>query len=231
MKKMDEWGLADSTLLIFMTDNGTAAGRDIYNYGMRGGKGSVNEGGSRVPLFMRLPGTTMPGTEVNRLTRHVDLFPTLAEFAGAEIPAGLDLDGRSLLPLIRDPNADWPDRYTFFHKGRWGKKGAPARFAKGHCDPDQAKYETFAVRSEKWRLVGKDQLYDIENDPGEEDNVIAENPEVAERMLAAYDRWWDEVRPLMINEDAPLDVEKPFIVQFNKQKEETGIPDWISPEI
>jgi arylsulfatase len=180
---------------------------------------------------MRLPGTTTPGTDVDNLTRHIDLFPTLAEFAGADIPAGLDLDGRSLMPLITNPKAAWSDRYTFFHKGRWGKKGASSRWAKGHCDPDQAKYETFAVRNERWRLVGKEALYDIETDPGEEHNVIAEHREVADQMLAAYDAWWDEVRPLMVNEDAPLDVEKPFIVQFNKQKEETGIPDWLLPEL
>jgi arylsulfatase len=231
MQKLDEWGLTDSTLLLFMTDNGTAAGRDIYNAGMRGGKGSVNEGGSRVPLFMRLPGRTRPGADVDRLTRHIDLFPTLAELTGAAIPEGLDLDGRSLLPLIRNPKAEWPDRYTFFHNGRWGRKGGPARWEKGHCDPDQAKYETFAVRSERWRLVGKDALYDIENDPGEQNNVITEHPEVAEKMLSAYAAWWDEVRPLMENEDAPLDVEKPFIVQFDKQKKEKGISDWVPPEI
>jgi len=77
MQKLDEWKLADDTLLIYMTDNGTAAG--TYNFKMKGRKGSPHEGGSRVPLFMRLPGKIKPGVDVDRLTRHVDIFPTLAE--------------------------------------------------------------------------------------------------------------------------------------------------------
>jgi arylsulfatase len=229
MEKLDEWGLTDNTLLIFMTDNGSSVA--TYNYGMKGKKGSVNEGGSRVPLFVRLPGRIKPGVDVARLTRHVDLFPTLAEFAGAKAPEELDLDGRSLIPLIDSPAAEWPDRDTFFHKGRWKKKGMRAKKGRSDHAPENSKYKGFAVRNEKWRLVSKSSLYDIENDPGEKKNVIKEHPEVAQKMLTAYDAWWDEVRPLMINEDASLDKEPPFIVQFELQKKKTGIPDWIPPKL
>jgi len=228
MKKLDEWSLTRNTLLIFMTDNGSAAG--TFGAGMKGKKGSVSEGGSRVPLFFRLPGVTKAGVDVDRMARHYDMFPTLAEFAGATIPKGLDLDGRSLVPLIKDPKADWADRYTFFHQGRWGKKGG-GRWARGHCDPDKAKYERFAVRSQKWRLVGKNSLYDLEKDPGEKTNVIKEHPDVAEKMLKAYDAWWKEVRTLMVNEEAPLDAGKPFVAQFEKQKKDKGIPNWKPPKI
>jgi len=221
MRELDEWELADNTLLIFMTDNGSAAG--TYNYNMKGKKGSPHEGGSRVPLFMRLPGKIGPGVDVDRLARHVDLFPTLAEIAGATIPEGLDLDGRSLLPLIENPKAPWPDRNLFFHVGRWNKKGAPGRWGKGNTDPDQAKYRGFAVRNEKWRLVGKG-LYNIEEDPGQIKDVAKEHPQVAAKMLEAFDAWWDEVRPLMVNEDAPLDTGKPFREQFERQRRRTGIP-------
>ena len=225
MKKLDEWDLAKDTLLIFMTDNGTAAGGRIYNAGMKGFKNSADRGGSRVPLFLRWPGRIKAGVDVDRLTRHYDIFPTLAELAGATLSEDLGLDGRSLLPLIKDPKAEWADRYTIFHKGRWGKKGA-GRWAKGNCDPDKAKYEGFAVRNEQWRLVGKNALYDIKDDPGQKKNVAQANPKVVEEMLAAYDKWWAEVRPLMVNEDAPLDTGKPFIEQFQKQKKEKGILDW-----
>ena len=225
MNKLEEWDLAKDTLVIFMTDNGSARGAGIYNAGMKGAKGSVDEGGSRVPLFMRLPGRINAGVDVDRLTRHIDIFPTLAELAGAKIPEGLDLDGRSLLPLIKDPKAEWEDRYTFFHRGRWGKKGA-GRWGRGHCDPDKAKYEGFAVRNEQWRLVGKNKLYNIDKDPGQKKNVAKAHPEVVKEMLAAYEKWWDEVRPLLVNEEAPLDVGKPFIEQFKKQKKAKGIPDW-----
>ena len=224
MQKLDQWDLAENTLLIFMTDNGSSAG--TYNAGMKGKKGSVNEGGSRVPLFMRLPGLTKAGVEIDRLARHYDLFPTLAELAGADLPKGYNLDGRSLMSLIADPKAPWNDRYTFFHKGRWGKKDGGNRWGRGNTDPDQAKYSTFSVRCETWRLVGKDQLFNIETDPGEQTNVADQHPDVVAKMLKAYDKWWAQVRPMMVNEDATLDTGKPFIVQFEKQKKERGIPQW-----
>ena len=231
MAKLDEWKLADNTLLIFMTDNGSARGSRIFNAGMKGGKGSVNQGGARVPLFMRLPGKIKAGVDVDRMTRHIDMFPTLAGLAGAELPANVELDGRSMLPLVENPKAEWADRYTFFHPGRWAKAGAPGRWSKGNTDPDQDKYKRFAVRNEKWRLVGKKDLYDIDADPGETKNVIDENPAVAEKMLKAYDGWWQEVRPLMVNEDATLDTGKPFVELFEKQKAAGGIPDWKAPEL
>jgi arylsulfatase A-like enzyme len=122
MKKLNEWDLADDTLLIFMTDNGSSAGSRVYNYGMKAGKGSANEGGSRVPLFFRLPGKIAAGADVDRLARHYDMFPTLAEFAGAKIPKGYKIDGRSLVPLIENPKADWKDRYTFSIEAGGAKK-------------------------------------------------------------------------------------------------------------
>jgi len=228
MTKLDEWQLTDNTLLIFMTDNGTAAG--TYNADMKGRKGSPHRGGSRVPLFLRLPEKIKAGTDIDSLSRHFDLFPTLAELAGAKIPADLDLAGRSLLPLIENADAEWPDRELFFHVGRWGKAGAGDRWGKGNTDPDAAKYKRFAIRNKKWRLVDH-QLYDIENDPGETTNVSDDHPEVVKDMLKKYDAWWTEVRPLMVNEDASLDTGKPFEEFFNKQKAAGGIPDWKAPAL
>ena len=226
MKKLEQWDLVNDTLLIFMTDNGTAAGGRVYNYGMKGFKNSNHEGGARVPLFMRLPGKIKAGVDVDRLARHYDLFPTLAEFAGAKLPAGYKLDGKSLMPLIKNSKTGWADRYTVFHKGRWNKKDAPGRWGKGNTDPEKAKYNGFAVRNEKWRLVGKDELYSIDADPGEQNNVAAQNPEVVKEMLKVYDAWWAEVKPMLVNEDASLDTGKPFVELYKKQKKEKGIPNW-----
>jgi arylsulfatase len=235
MEKLEEWDLANDTLLIFMTDNGTALGRGIYNAGMKGGKASLNEGGSRVPLFMRWPGRIEAGQDMDRMTRHYDLFPTFAELAGAKLPADLDLDGRSLIPLLEYPKGSWKDpwqdRYTFFHKGRWNKAGAEGKWGKGNTDPDADKYKNFAVRSERWRLIGTDQLYDLFKDPGETTNVIRQHPETAAQMLAVYDNWWDEVRPFMVNEDASLETGKPFIEQFERQQKAQGIPAWTLPSL
>ena len=160
----------------------------------------------------------------------MDIFPTLAGIAGAAIPSDIKLDGRSLIPLLENPNVDWKDRYTFFHKGRWSKK-IDGKWVTAGVEPDEHKWINFAVRDEKWRLVGKENLYDIEKDPDEMTNVIQENREIAESMLKAYEGWWKEVRPLMVNEGAPLAKEHPFIVQYDKQKQEKGIPNWQEPAL
>ena len=229
MQKLDAWNLSENTLLIFMTDNGSSIG--TFNYGLKGKKGWVNEGGTRVPLFFRLPGKIKAGVDVARLTRHYDLFPTFAELAGSQAAEALDLDGRSLIPLIENPDAEWADRYTFIHKGRWAKKGMRVRKGRPDHVPENSKYTSFAVRNEKWRLVSNRYLYDVENDPCEKKNLFSDNPEVVQQMLAAYDAWWDEVRPLMINEDASLENEAPFIVDYELQKKTSGIPDWVAPQL
>ena len=82
------------------------------------------------------------------------------------------------------------------------------------------------MRNEKWRLVG-DSLYNIEKDPGETKDRAQDYPEVVSEMRKSFDVWWDEVRPLMVNEDACLDTGKPFVIQFEKQQQDSGIPDWI----
>ncbi|MDF1737937.1 MAG: arylsulfatase [Verrucomicrobiales bacterium] len=230
MDKLDEWDLTNDTLLIFTTDNGSSKGSRVYNAGMKGGKASLNQGGSRVPLFFRLPGTTKAGEDLDQLARHIDIFPTFADLAGADI-SKLALEGRSLMPLIKDPESAWPDRNLFFHGGRWPKAGLEGKFGKGDPNPDSYKYKKFAVRSERWRLVGPDSLYDIENDPGETTNVFDEHPEVVKEMLTAYDGFWEKARPLMVNEDASLDVEKPFEANYLKQKAAGGIPNWVAPEL
>lgn len=230
MEKLDEWGMSENTLLIFTTDNGSSKGSRIYNAGMSGGKNSLHQGGARVPLFFRLPGVTQAGRDLDQLARHIDIFPTFADIAGADI-SELGLGGRSLMPLLADANAEWPDRQLFFHTGRWPKEGAGPRFGKGDPNPDSYQYVKYAVRSERWRLVGPGELYDIEQDPSEKKNVFSQYPEVVSGMQKAYDGFWAEARPLMVNEDASLDVEKPFELNYLKQKAATGIPLWAAPEL
>ena len=118
MKQLGEWGLLENTLIIFMTDNGSVAS-SVYNAGMKGGKTSVNEGGSRVPFFIRWPGKIEVGRDIDVLARHFDLLPTFAELAGADV-SKLSLDGKSLIPLLENPNALWDKRTFFYHRGRWG---------------------------------------------------------------------------------------------------------------
>ncbi|HEX4131929.1 MAG TPA: arylsulfatase [Pirellulales bacterium] len=205
MRQLDDWHLSEKTLVIFMTDNGHPMQR-LYNAGMHGAKGTPYEGGTHVPAFWRWTGVLEP-RDCDQLAAHIDIFPTFAELAGATIPPGLKLDGRSLVPLLENPAAPWPDRMLFVNVARWPR---------GHSA--EAKYAKAAVRTNRWRLVKNSELYDIKHDPGETKNVIAEHPDVAARLRAAYDQWWDEVIPATKeNENATGPDVNPFAALYWKQ--------------
>ena len=211
--KLDEWGIADNTLLIFMTDNGTATGAKIFNAGMRGAKGTPYEGGTRVPAFWRWPaGWNEPG-EIAPRTAHIDILPTLAEIAGAKLTDEVQaqVEGRSLLPLLRDASAPWPDRYLFTHVGRWPRRKA-----------QESKYAPSAVHHGRFSLVNNRELYDLAADPGQKDNVLEAHPKIVTEMRAAYEKWWSEVTPLLVNEDVPIPAENTFKTLFEKQIAESG---------
>ena len=228
MRKLEEWGLEENTLFIFMTDNGQAMRTGKRNgqqvnldfSGFKTGKNTVYEGGTEVPVFWRWKGVLKEGRDINALAAHIDLFPTLAELSGAKIPRG-QVEGRSLLPLLTNAHADWPERFLFIHQGRW-PKGA---------EPDESKYKNYAVRNARFRMVNGQELYDLRNDPFEKENVIQDHPEVAKQMQAAFDQWWKETRPLMVNEEVPNSPVRPYFEAYEKQRQETGIPEWTPPPI
>ena len=102
--------------------------------------------------------------DIPALTAHIDMFKTFCQLGGAEIPSDIQkIDGRSLLPLLENPQADWDDRRLFVHRGRW-EKGA---------DPNQSKFGGCAVRTQRWRFVNNKELYDIANDPFEDKDIAA----------------------------------------------------------
>ncbi len=208
LAQLEAWGVLDDTLIVFMTDNGGTAGVQTYNAGMRGPKGTPYQGGTRVPFFVSWPKHLKPG-DCSRLAAHLDVFPTFAELAGAKIPDTVKLDGRSLASLLQNPGAEWADRMLFTHVGRWEKgKSAAAQYAK--C----------AVRNARFRLVrqsGEWELHDIQNDPGEKVNVLAQHPQAFAEMKGAYDRWWQEVTPLLVNEDAVGPKTNPFHDRYYRQ--------------
>jgi len=190
LAKLDELQLAENTLVIFMTDNG-GTHTHLFSAGMRAGKNSPYEGGTHVPCFWRWPGKLQAGVDVDRLTAHIDYFPTFAALVGAELPPDVKLDGRSLLPLLSNQQVDWTDRYLFVHQGRWPRGAAEA-----------AKFNNCAVRNERFRFVNNAELYDLEVDRGETTNVIDQHLEVVAAMRDAYDAWWQEARAGMVNEEA-----------------------------
>ena len=230
IEKLDQWKAWDNTLVIFMTDNGQAArsgmrhGKRVplFTAGFKTGKGSPYEGGTHVPAFWRWKGVLGERVDIPALTAHIDLFKTFCELGGAEIPADIqEIDGRSLLPLLENPRADWEDRRLFVHKGRWEKGG----------DPDNSKLADCAVRTQRWRLVNNQELYDIANDPFEEHDVAGQHPDIVQQLRENYDAWWNKTRPLMVNEDAPYAEQQPQAVRYEKQRKQRGIPDWIPSEL
>jgi len=205
MAKLNEWDIADNTILIFMSDNGPTGAGNTWNAGMKGKKGSVDEGGTRVPFFIRWHKKISPATHCKKLVRHYDILPTVAELIGTTPKEKDQLAGRSFLPLLENPTAPWADRYTIIHRGRWGRLQKPE------------KNKNYAIRTERWRLVEGTRLYDIQKDPLQKKNVIKQHPQVIKDMHTYYDTWWKNALPKMVNENAPLEGHNTFHLMYWKQ--------------
>ena len=174
-------GLDRDTLLIFLTDNGGTAGVNIFNAGMRGKKADVYDGGHRVPFFIHWPaGGLRHGADVASLNAHLDVLPTLVELCGLELPRNVDFDGRSFRGPLLDAHAELPDRTLFVERQRTLK-------------PE--KWSGAAGMTSRWRLVDNHELYDINQDPGQQHNVIADHPDVVARMRADFETYWATVTP------------------------------------
>lgn len=189
LAKLEESGLSRNTVLIFMTDNGPQQVR--YNSGMFQRKGSVHEGGIRVPFFVRWSGQFEAGLAVDRIAAHIDITPTLLDLCRAKKPTRVKFDGRSLLPLLRGESANWPDRTLYF---QWHRGDAPQ------------KYRAFAARSQRYKLVQPAgvpegawtnppafKLYDMANDPLEFHDLAGKKPDLVQSMKKGYERWFNEV--------------------------------------
>lgn len=215
MQRLDELKLADNTILIFMTDNGTAAGVPRsgggrqrkaaasesswpgFAAGMRGSKGSEYDGGHRVPFFLRWPGHVPAGRDVDVLAAHIDVLPTLVELTGVRHGSDNALDGTSLAALITGDKAQpaaWPERTLLVHSQRLE---VPEKWRK--C----------AVMTERWRLVNGVELYDIQADPAQQHNVADEHSDIVAQLRGEYERWWtslsegfDETVPIVLGADA-----------------------------
>ena len=210
LAKLKEWDIEDNTLLIYIgTDNGGGISKQIFNSGLRGGKNSPYQGGTLTPVFIRWPDGQIPaGATSDALTAHVDLLPTLMEIAGAPSTTELQdqLEGRSLLPLMKNPKAPWTDRLLVHHCARW-KNGAA----------EQAKYAKSTIQNSRFSLVNNTELYDLQSDQGEKKNVIDQHPKVVEELRDAYEQWWQEVQPRFVNEDAVGPSINPFQEIYYKQ--------------
>ncbi len=197
--KLDKLGLTDNTIVIFMVDNGPNGRR--YVAGMKGRKSNVYEGGIRSPFFVHWPAGLEAGQSSDKIAAHIDVPPTILDACGVEKPAGLKLDGRSLLPLLKGRQIDWPDRMIVIQSHRGNKP---------------VLYHNFAARTQKWKLLNASgfgneklkgrpefELYDMVSDPLEEHNLAQERPEIVETMRNIYERWFADVSSTRPDNYAP----------------------------
>jgi len=172
LRRLNELDLRENTIVLFLTDNGPNS--DRFNGGMRGRKGSVDEGGVRVPLFVRWPGHIEPGTRVSQIAAHIDLFPTIVELCGLPMPKTLPQDGMSLVPLLKGQADGWPDRMLFTFRSPGGDMSS----VRG------------SVRSQRWRAIkGRKswELYDMVEDPGQRVNAAQRLPQVLAKLRNAFE--------------------------------------------
>jgi arylsulfatase A-like enzyme len=180
LSRLDELGLSRDTIVLYFSDNGPNSWR--WNGGMKGRKGSVDEGGLRAPLLMRWPGRIRAGAKVSRIAGAIDLLPTLADLAGIRPGSKKPLDGRSLKPLLTGEGGQWPDRMLF-----------------------QTQRRQVSVRTQKFRLDPAGQLFDMEKDPGQDRDVAAQYPDDAHRLKQAAADFSKNVLPPELD-DRPFPV-------------------------
>lgn len=179
MEKLNRWleakNIKDNTIIIFMNDNGGTGGIDIYNAGMRGKKGSDYDGGHRAACFIRWPegGFGKPRT-ISSASEIQDLLPTFIDLFHFKAGKKYSFDGQSLAAVLRSQNKETKDRMFVVQYT-------------AHSQPD--KYSGSVVWN-SWRLVGRDELYDISKDPGQEHNLAAAQPGILNKMRVFYENWW-----------------------------------------
>jgi arylsulfatase A-like enzyme len=208
--------------MILGSDNGPAIqmDSDVKHDGerlgqFRGMKGDVYEGGIHTPWFMRWPAQFGGGGKVDRVAAHIDILPTILDACGAAPPKDVVIDGKSLLPLLRDPAGTWPQRTIFI---QWDSNNAPTREACVAAITDEWKLvqpcgmtSTGPIMAEvkKYeklcREIGFEQrnisnskprfeLYNIAKDPGERNDLATSHPEIVEDLRRQYNAWFDQIK-------------------------------------
>ena len=184
LKKLDQLDVAKDTIVVFFHDNGPNGVR--WNGGMKGRKGSTDEGGVRSPLLVRWPAAIEKGTFVKPIASVMDLLPTLADCAGVPVVSKKKLDGRSLKPLLLGQKEQWADR-TIMNCWR-GKVSA---------------------RTQRYRLGHTGQLFDMVADPGQRKDISKEKPQIAARLLGEVGHWKKTVLSELGEDNRPFVIAHP----------------------
>ena len=180
LDKLDELGLMDNTIICFTSDNGGVSSGDAFatsNLPLRGGKGRQWEGGIREPYYIYAPGTTTAGSVSAVPVSGIDWYPTLLELAGIDVPQQQKVDGISLLPVLQGQAID--NRALFWHYPHYGNQGG---------EPSSI------IMEDEWKLIyyHEDEtyeLYNIAEDIGEQNDLIAAEPQRAEVMQNKLHDW------------------------------------------
>jgi len=226
LKKM---GLDENTILVYMSDNGTATGVKFntknevvsgYNAGMRGIKGSPYDGGHRVPLILHWPKAGIDkGKELSTLTSYIDFAPTILELCNVLPASNQTFDGKSLKPLILSTCANWPERILIVDNQR---------------EEFLIKGKQYVVMTDQWRMVGKNELYEIKNDVGQNKNVATEHPDVVEKLQFAYEQWWTETSQnggKYSYVKLGSSYENPVRLNCHSAHNEKGMPAWSQEDV
>ncbi|TWU58591.1 Arylsulfatase precursor [Rubripirellula tenax] len=227
-KRLADLNLADNTILVYMTDNGTANGGQFkgldsepsrgFNAGMRGKKSSVYEGGHRVPFFVHWPvGGLVGGFDVDALAGHIDVLPTLAELCGVDVPPTHNPDGISFASQLTDSQAK-PHRDHLIVQFQGG----------AYFRESPQPWNDTCVLEKNWRLINQDELYDMKADPAQQHNVAAQHPEIVSRLMKHYSPFWDAVSPRMtpVRIDVGNPVENPTVLCSQDWYMPSGNPPW-----
>lgn len=182
LETLDRLSLEDNTIVVYFSDNGPNSFR--WNGGMKGKKGSIDEGGLRSPLFVRWPGKVQAGSEIEKIAGAIDLLPTLMDMAGVDQSLPKPIDGLSLMPLLKDPKAHWTPRELF-----------------------SIRAEQVSIRNQKFRFDAEGRLFDIGSDRGQRKDVSAKYPELTVEMQKRAKQYREEMEvEFAKNRDRPFNV-------------------------
>jgi arylsulfatase len=182
MDKLDQWlekrKIKDNTIVIFMNDNGGTGGISVYNAGMKGEKGSTYDGGHRAACFLRWPnGNFGEARTVGDAAQVQDLLPTFIDLLHLQVKGQNHFDGESLRPVLED------------------QRMSDRMFVVQYTEDERPQKYSGCVVWNTWRLVGRNELYDIHTDIGQQHNIAAAHPEVLQKMLGFYEKWWSGITP------------------------------------
>ena len=223
LNKLTELGIEEETIIIFMTDNGPQQFR--YNSNMKGLKGTVYNGGTRVPFYIKYAEKFKNSKVISRMSAHIDILPTILELCNLKIPSDRKIDGQSLVPLIN--SKPFNDRHLFSY---WTR-----RFPE--------KYINMSIQNDNYKLVGNNdyngkikdfELYDLIADPLESKNVINQNIEIAKSFKIEMDNSIDDLLSSENIKNPPRiivgsEFENPTVLNRNDASGERGI--WAQNDV